>query len=449
MLSKDPNLKLLNNTIKHALKFAQHNKIICEVSANIHIGLSVNIRMQNIDTLEFNNDQRLGVTVYIDNKHGFSQGSVVITELNKAAIENAIIKAQSIATFTNADPYAGLADANLMAKTFIDLDLYHPKKINADFAINLAKQCEQAALDFDKKITNTDGTLFNYNTNFQAIGNSNDFIASTATTSYSLSCATIAEHDKEMQRDYDFTVARCISDLIDYNKIGRQAASYTINRLGARKIATCNTKILFTPRVAVNFFGYLIAAINGDNIANKSSFLLNNLHGKIFPDFINIIDDPFIKRGLASSTFDSDGLATKKQNIITNGVLSTYLLDVYFARKLNLTPTGHANGIHNLLIQANQNILSYDDLIKTMHTGLIVTETIGHGVNLVTGDYSKGAFGFWVENGKIAYPVEEITIAGNLKNMFNNILAVGSDVNYQDNIITGSVLIDNITVAGE
>lgn len=442
------NLEILNTAIKHALQFSKKNQVTCEISASMYVGLSTNIRMQNVDIIEFNNNQTISITVYINKKDGAHQGSVTITELSKKAIEDAILKARSIATFTSSDPFAGLADPNLMAKNFIDLDLYHPKNIDPDYAINTAKICEQAALSFNNSIKNTEGSMFNYGCNFMAIGNSNDFTATLATTNYNLSCTAIAENNNNMQRDYDFTVARCLENIINPEKIGQQAACYAFNRLGAKKIATCNTKVLFNARIASNFLSYLIAAINGKNISNKSSFLLNSLNHKIFPDFINIIDDPFIKRGLASSAFDSDGLATKKQSIITDGILNTYLLNIYFARKLNLSPTGHANGIHNLLITPSASNLTYDELIKTMHTGLIVTETIGHGVNLVTGDYSKGAFGFWVEQGKISYPVEEITIAGNLKNMFNNILAVGSDLNYQNNIISGSILVDNMIVAG-
>ena len=441
---KNKNLNILTTTVKQALQFAKQNNVSCEVSTSISLGLSVNIRHQNIDTIEFHNNQSASITVYF-NQH---QGTVTTTKLNQQAIQDAIIKAKSIAKFTNQDPYAGLADPSLMAKNFKDLDLYHPENIRPIYAINAAKICEQAALNFHPSITNTDGASFNYSYNFTAIGNSNNFIATLAKTNYNLSCTAIAKQHNAMQRDYDFTIARNLQDLITPEEIGKKAALYAYNRLGARKLSTCKTKVLFTPRVAVDLLAYLVAAIDGSNISNKASFLLNHLNKKIFPDFINIIDDPFRKRGLASSTFDIDGIATKKQSIVTDGILNTYLLNVYFARKLKSLPTGHANGIHNLLIKPSKPRLSYNGLLKKMHTGLIVTETIGHGFNSVTGDYSKGAFGFWVEQGKIAYPVEEITIAGNLKTMFKNILAVGSDLDYQNNIITGSILIDNLIVAG-
>ncbi len=438
------NLKLLTTAIQYALKVSKKHNLDCEVSASINIGLSVNVRMQNIDAIEFNNDQKISVTVYF-NHH---QGTATTTELTELAIENAVLKAKSIANFTNPDPYSGLPDPNIMAKNFIDLDLYHPENIEPTLAINTAKICESAALNFNPAIKNSDRTNFSYNSSFIAIGNSNDFIATIPTTSYSLSCEVIAQEKDIMQRDYDFTVARCLHDLIDSEKIGKKAALYALNRLGAKQLATCKAKVLFIPRVASSLLGYLVAAIDGSSISNKASFLLDSLNCKIFPNFIDIIDDPFVKRGLGSNSFDSDGVATKKQNIITAGVLNTYLLSNYFAKKLQLSPTGHGGGIYNLFINSTSPMLSYEQLIQKMHTGLIVTETIGHGVNLVTGDYSKGAFGFWVENGKIMYPVEEITIAGNLKEMFNNIVAIGSDLDYQNNIVTGSILIDSLTIAG-
>lgn len=448
----DKYLKKLTKAIKTVLLFAKKNQAACEVSGSINLGLTVNVRMQNIDTIEFNNNKKLHITVYVDHH----KGSVSTTELDQQSIENAVNKAISIAKFTSIDPYSGLAEPELMAQNIIDLNLYHPENIDANFAINTAKICERAALDYHSAIKNTDGAMFSYNANFVALGNSHDFIGAYPTTSYSLSCAAIAEQAGSMQRDGDFTVARSLKDLINSENIGKKAAIYAVDRLGAKQIPTCKTRILFNPHVGASLFGYLIAAIDGNNISNKSSFLLNKLNTKIFPEFVNIIDDPWIQRGLASASFDMDGIATKKQPIITNGILNTYLLNSYFARKLKLPTTGHAGGIHNLFINnSNFNIHNHTDrwencadLIKQMGTGLIVTETIGHGVNLVTGDYSKGAFGFWVENGKIMHPVEEVTIAGNLNNMFANILAIGTDFNYQNNIITGSVLIDNMTVAG-
>ena len=466
MLAVDKYLQQLNNAIKHVLITAKNLQVKCEVSANINWGTSVNIRLQNIESVEFNHNTRVSITVYKD-QH---QGTVSITSLDNTSLEKALAKAITIAKFTEADPFSGLADPQLITNKFIDnLDLYHPYNINPDLAIIIAKKCELAALNYHKQINNSDGAIFNYTNNIVALGNSHDFIAAYPETSYSLSCTVIAEHNNNMQRDGDFTIARNFEDLILPEIIGNNAGAYAHQRLGAIKSNTCKTKALFIPAVAVRLFRYFIAAISGDNIVNQSSFLLNCINKQIFPDFVEIIDHPFIKRGLKSCFFDSDGIATKKQSIVSQGKLNTYLLNNYFAKKLKLNPTGHANGIHNLFINNKdvicdkliQNLpltkfITYQEIwneresiIKEMGTGLIVTETIGQGVNLVTGDYSTGVFGFWVENGKIAYPVHEVTIAGNLLEMFFNIKHIGTDYDYKNNIITGSVLIDNITVAGK
>lgn len=454
----------LKKSIEKVLLLAKKHGVTCEVAGNVNLGLSVNIRMQNIDTLEFNNNKKLYITVYVDK----NQGTASTTDLTEKSLVATINKAISIAKFTDPDPYAGLADPDLMAKKIIDLDLYHPENIDPSFAINTAKLCEQAAFSASPDITNSDGVMFNYNSSFVAIGNSNDFIGTYPATNYSLSCVAIAEKHGSMQRDGDYTIARNLKNLIKPEIIGAKSAIYATQRLGARKISTCKSKVIFTPEVAAELMGYLVSAIAGNNIANKSSFLLNKLNNRIFPEFINIIDHPLIKQGLKSAAFDSDGLATKKQSIVTNGVLNTYLLNNYFAKKLNLNSTGHASGIHNLFVtdaKCDLNIIEdlYNpinnrstinklekctNLIEQMENGLIVTETIGHGVNLVTGDYSKGIVGFWVQNRKIVYPVEETTIASNLNYMFTNILGLGSDFNYQSNIITGSILIDDITIAG-
>lgn len=459
-MSADKHLLKLTNIVKNTLLIAKQHQVQCIVAANINIGLGVNVRMQQLDTIEYNQNSEISITVY-KNHH---QGTVTTTSLEADHLNQAIEKAISIATFTENDPYCGLADPNLIAKKIIDLDLYHPQNINPKNAINIAKNCEQIGLDYAPCIKNSEGAMFNYNNSFIAIGNSCDFIASCPTTSYSLACNLIAEEKGSMQRDGDYTIARNFQDLTPLEIVGNNAGLYATSKLGAIKIPTNKSKVLFTPRIAAKFFNCLIAAISGHNIANKSSFLIDQINHQIFPKFINIIDEPFIKRGLRSACFDADGVETKSQFIITKGKLNTYLLSNYFAKKLNLIPTGHGNGIHNLFILNNDNIPNINsinpiltktdrweksnDLIQQMQTGLIVTETIGHGVNLVTGDYSKGACGFWVENGKISHPVEEITIAGNLVNMFENIIAIGNDVDYQNNIITGSVLINNITIAG-
>jgi PmbA protein len=461
-------LKELKECVNQVLLLAHKSKVQCEVIGSISIGLSANVRKQQLDTLEFNNNKKLCITLY----DGYNQGTVSITDLSFKSIEDAFFKAISIARLTDSDPYAGLADPSLMAKKIIDLDLYHPETSEIELFINTAKICEEAALA-EPSITNSEGATFTCNNNFTAVGNSNDFFSMYPSSSYSLSCSAIAKNNDHMQRDFDFTCARSLKNLIKPSIIGKRSAIYAHQRLGAHKIATKKTKVLFLPEVAAELIGYLIDAISGYNIANKSSFLIDRLDHKIFPEFVNIIDEPLIKQGLRSAAFDIDGLATKTQPIVTNGVLNTYLLNNYFAKKLQLKPTGHASGIHNLFVldankspslnkiynpsnfqQPNAANNAYklklegcSSLIKAMDTGLIVTETIGHGVNLVTGDYSKGIFGFWVKGGEIVHPVEETTIASNLQDMFKNILAIDQDFNLQSNIISGSMLMDNITIS--
>lgn len=472
-------LSNLTKAIKHVLLVAKHNKVECNVIANLNMGLTVNVRMQELDTIEYNQSNEITIIVY-KNHH---QGAVTTTSLAKDDLNRAIEKAITIARFTEIDPYIGLVDPSLLATNFIDLDLYHPSDIKSEMAIKIAKDCERVGLSYDARITNSEGATFNYSCSCNAIGNSYDFIQAYPTTNYSLGCNLIAQEHGVMQRDGDYTIARNLQDLSSIDVIGNNAGLYAISRLGAIKIVTNKSKVLFTPKIAAQFFNYLIAAIYGRNIANNSSFLINRLNHQILPKFISIIDEPFVKRGLRSGCFDIDGVATKSQYIVRQGVLSTYLLNNYFAKKLNLTPTGHGSGIHNLFIINNNfidpdlnKIVNYRDmvgikannliqdlnkmvdhrdriakannLIQKMQNGLIVTETIGSGVNLVTGDYSKGACGFWVEDGKIIYPVEEITIAGNLTEMFNNIIGIGNDIDYQSNIVTGSVLIDHVTIAG-
>lgn len=484
-MSARDNLLKLTKAIQDTLFFAKKNKVQCRVIANTNIGLGVNVRMHQLDTIEYNKNTAINITVYKDHHIG----TVTTTSLEKHDLQQAIDKAINIAKFTENDPFAELADPNLIAKNFIDLDLYHPQNINPAMAINIATNCEKIGLNYSPYIKNSEGATFNYNSSFTAIGNSHDFIQAYPATNYSLSCNLIAEENSNMQRDGDYTIARNFEDLHPIEIVGNNAGLYATSKLGAIKVATCKSKVLFTPRIAASFFKYLIAAIQGHNIGNKSSFLIDKINLQIFPKFISIFDEPFMKRGFKSACFDTDGIATKSQFIVQQGVLNTYLLSNYFAKKLNLIPTGHGNGIHNLFIINNEelnhklennldhrpqhmqssNVNVYtsfpktssviingmadrwnksENLIKSMKNGLIVTETIGHGVNLVTGDYSKGVCGFWVQDGRISHPVEEITIAGNLANMFNNIIAIGDNIDYQNNIITGSLLIDDITIAG-
>lgn len=466
----------LTAAAKQVLFLAAKAKVKCEVIAKKAWGSTITTRKQELDTLEFINATKVSIAVY-NNQH---QGRVTIGCLDQNDLEQGFNRALAIAKFTQTDQYAGLADPCYLANQRLDLDLYHPYKISTKDAIEITKTCEQAAFNYSSLIKNSDGATFNHESKVIVVANSHDFIATQQQSMYSLGCNIVAEKSNYMEADLDFSIARSFPDLNKAHIIGSNAAAYAVAKLGAKRLSSRRSNVLFTQAVAADLFSYLIAAISGRNIANHASFLLNQLNQQIFPEWIQIIDHPWIIKGLNSSWFDKDGIATKPQSIIKDGVLTTYLLDNYFAKKLVLTPTGHANGIHNLFINNQEidfrqtahifpenfkpnipilpenNAVTYEqiwqqrqDLITQMGTGLIVTETIGDGVNLVTGNYSKGAVGFWVEAGKIVHPVHEITIAGNLLDMFRGIVAIGKDYDYRDNIVSGSVLIENMIIGGE
>lgn len=413
-----------------------------EVGGSASAGLTARVRLGETEVIEFHRDKSLGLTVY----KGKCKGTASITDLTAPAIAAAVQAACRIADYTEADPYAGLADQKDLATNIPDLDLYHAAGITPEQAISRAKECEAAALEYDKEITNSEGAIFSTNDQFYVYGNSKGFFAAYPTTRYSSYCVVIGQRGDSMQRDYDFTVARDVNDLTRLTQIGKNAAEKTIARLGAKKINTCQVPVLFIPKIATGFWGILSSAISGENLFRQSSFLLDCLHKKIFPDHINISEQPFMLKALGSAPFDDEGVQTSAKDIIKDGVLNSYLLSSYSARKLGMQTTGNAGGVHNMCIAPGQQ--DYMQLVKKMHRGLIVTELLGHGTNIVNGDYSHGAVGFWVENGEIAYPVEEITIAGNLKDMFANIVAVGNDLDYRSNVITGSVLLEKMTVAG-
>ncbi len=435
----------LTAVVQKIIDSAMQQSDVTAVSAggSVSSGLSVSVRLGKVDTVEFNRDKSLGITVYKDK----CKGSVSITDFSDAAIIAAIQAACRIATYTEPDIYNGLADKNLLATDIPDLQLNHPAAISAEQAIEYATQCEAAALDFDKRITNSDGGNYATHAGNYVYGNSEGFLAAFPTTRYSASCVVIGQQGDNMQRDYDYTMARDVHDLTALKQVGESAAQKTIARLGARKITTRKAPVLFVPRMAMSLWGCLVSAISGASIYRKSSFLLDSVDKKIFPDFINIYEDPHLLKAIGSAPFDDEGVATKRKMLITEGVLNTYLLGSYSARRLGLQSTGNAGGVHNFTVQAND--LDFAALVKTMHTGLIVTELLGNGTNIVTGDYSHGAAGLWVENGVIQYPVQEITIAGNLCDMFNTVVAVGNDVDRRSNNITGSILLDSMMIAGD
>ncbi|QQX79698.1 metalloprotease PmbA [Shewanella sp. KX20019] len=441
--SIDIELDSLQDAVSMALEYAKTlGTSGAEVAISKQQGLSVSTRMKEVETVEFNKDGALGITLFREGCKGSSSTS----DLSPAAIKQAVKAADDIARFTSADPYNGLADKSLMATEFTELDLYHPQDISPEELSRIAVLAEEAALDTDKRVQTSDGASANAHSSVKVYGNSHGFLHGYCSSRYSLSCVAIGETDGGMQRDYDYTIARKYSELLAPELVGASAAKKTAERLGGRKIATTQLPILFSPEIATGLMGHLVGAISGGSIYRKSSFLLDAIDTQVFPDWFSIDEQPQLVGALASSAYDSEGVATQDRKIIDNGRLATYLLTSYSARKLGLKNTGHAGGIYNWTLSSTGQ--TFDELVKEMGTGLIVTEVMGQGVNSVTGDYSRGAAGFYVENGVILYPVEEITIAGNLKDMYSNIVAVAKDRDLRSSIRTGGILMDKMKIAG-
>lgn len=442
--------------IDHAANWAMLRQVVADIlqnaklqgatasqaAASIDIGLSCTVRLGQVETLEFNRSKAIGVTVY----NGKRKGSTSSSDIDQNSIRQVVDMASKIARYTEEDPHNGLAEAKYLAKDIPDLDLYHYSDIQPEQAVELAKNCEAIALGVDKKINNSEGASFTANLSYQVYGNSHGFLQGFPSSSYSLSCSVIGQEGSAMQRDDDYTVARCFTDLASSRAVGESAAKRTLARLGARKIKTCSVPVMFDPSTARSLLATFIAAISGTNLYRKSSFLLDSLGSQVFAKHINISENPLLPKALGSSAFDGEGVATKQRTIIKDGILQNYVLSSYSARKLGMETTGNAGGVRNLLLEPGKQ--NFTELLTTMGTGLLVTELMGQGINLVTGDYSRGAAGFWVENGVIQYPVEEITIAGNLKDMLINIVAIGNDLDRRGNIITGSILLDKLTIAG-
>ncbi|QDF74016.1 MULTISPECIES: metalloprotease PmbA [Shewanella] len=441
--SIETELNSLKDAVSMALEYAAKlGTSGAEVAISKQQGLSVSTRLKEVETVEFNKDGALGITLFRDGCKGSSSTS----DLSPEAIRRAVKAADDIARFTSEDPFNGLADAELMAKQIEDLELYYPHETTPAELEALAASAEAAALDSDARIKNSDGASANAHTGAKVYGNSHGFLNGYVSSRYSLSCVVIGEQDGHMQRDYDYTVARNFSDLWTPEAVGLKAAQKTLSRLGARKIATTKLPILFAPDVATGLMGHLVGAISGSSLYRKSSFLLDAIDTQIFPEWFSIAEQPHLKGALASACYDSEGVATIDRNIIDSGILSTYLLTSYSARKLGLTNTGHAGGIYNWTLSHTGQ--TFDELVKQMDTGLIVTEVMGQGVNGVTGDYSRGAAGFYVEKGEILYPVEEITIAGNLRDMYRSMVAVGKERDLRSSIRTGAILLDEMKIAG-
>jgi len=420
----------------------QQGASAAEASLSVDKGLSVNVRLGEVETIEYHRSQGLGVTVYF----GQRKGSASSTDLSDKAIKETVAAACRIAQHAAEDEYAGLPDPELLATEFPDLDLYHPWALEAEDAIQLAKVCEDAARAYHPAISNSEGASLNSYQGLRVSGNSLGFLHGMPTTRHSLSCSVIGGTDDAMQRDDWWTVARDAADLESAEAVGRMAAERTVRRLNAQTLSTRQCPVVFAAEVAGGLVGHFIGAIRGGNLYRKSSFLLDYLGKPVFPGFVRIHEQPHLRKGLGSTPYDGEGVATRAHDIIKDGILESYVLSSYSARKLGMKTTGNAGGVHNLTVDPGH--LDLAGLLKQMGTGLLVTELMGQGVNILTGDYSRGAAGFWVENGVIQYPVEEITIASNLRDMYMNIVAVGNDVDLRGNTRTGSILVSEMTVAG-
>jgi PmbA protein len=409
-------------------------------------GMSVTARMGEVETVEMQADRGVSVTVFRQAKSGQHKGSASTSDLSTDSLEKTVAAALQLATYTEADDCAGLAEAEEMATVFPELDLYHPWEISTEQAIAEAIACEKAALESDQRICNSDGATVSTGVDLTVLGNSRGFSAQVLGSGHSLSCAVLAEDAGEMQRDYAWRSARDASELAAAAEIGKEAAERSLQRLGARSLKTAQVPVLFDRRIGRGLFSSLFGAISGGAQYRRNSFLLDSVGQQVLPEWLSLSEHPQLPKGPRSAPFDMDAVATREQHIIKNGVIQQYLLGVYSARKLGLKTTANAGGARNVRLTANANTQA--ELLAEMGTGFWVTELMGQGVNPVTGDYSRGASGFWVENGVAAYPVDNVTVAGNLKDIFLNIRALSADAEANTNIACGAVLIDGMMVAG-
>lgn len=414
-----------------------------EVGASLESGFSVQVRMGEAETVEFNRDKGIGLTVYF----GQRKGSASTSDTSPQALEETVAAACHIARYTSEDSCAGLADKELLAIPYPELDLHHHWHIDTEQAIVLAQECEAAGRKFDQRISNSDGANVATSQSLTVYGNSNDFLGTFMSTRHSLQCSLLAQNQMGMQRDYAYTVARDAQNLLSARAIGELAAEKTVARLNAKRIKTQTVPVIFASEIATGLIGRFLAAIQGGSLYRKATFLLDHLNKPVFAPHINIFEKPHIPGALGSAPFDGEGVLARDRCLIEKGILKDYILSSYSARKLGLRSTGNAGGVYNIELDTSDHDLN--GLIKTMGRGLLVTEVMGQGINMVTGDYSRGATGFWVEHGEIQFPVEEVTIAGNLKDMFQKIVLIGNDINRNSNIATGSILIEDMMVAGE
>lgn len=434
----------LQQTVEFALNFAKKAGAEAEVGITKVAGLSVSSRLEQVENIEFNNDGSLGISVYL----GKRKGNASTSDLQPASIQKTVEAALAIAKYTSEDDCTGLADKEMLAFDAPDLDLYHQADISVDQAVELAIEAEHYGLNTDDHIVNSEGATFNSHSGVRVYGNTHGMLQSYLSSRYSLSCSLISEYQDQLERDYEYTISREFGKLQPAKWVGEQAAIKAVERLNPQRIKTAEMPVIFYNDVATGLIGHLAAAISGGALYRKSSFLLDKLGEQILPDWFAISERPYLLRQLASSAFDSEGVITQNREIITDGVLQTYLMTSYSGRKMGLKSTGHAGGIHNWLVKPNRQG-GLNALLKEMGTGLLVTEMLGSAINSVTGEYSRGAAGFWVENGEIQYPVAEITIAGQLQDMYKHLVAVSDDIEYRSNIQTGSILLEKMMVSGE
>lgn len=414
-----------------------------EVSVSMEQGLGVSVRKGELENLEFNQDRGFGITLYF----GKRKGSASTTDSSQEAIQETVRAAKGIAGHTQEDPYSGLADAALMAKEPVDLGLYDPWTATPEEATAMAVSCEAAGLALDSKLTNSDGAQISTQQALRVYGNSHGFLGAYPSTRHSLSCVLIGEDNNGMQRDYWYSLSRQWQALQDPVEVGEEAGRRTLARLSPRKAPTGKYPVLLAPNLAGGLIGHLNGAISGGAQYRQASFLLDALGQQVLPEWLSIWEEPLMRGGLASAYFDGDGVATRKNRFVDQGYLRSYILSSYSARKLGLETTGNAGGVHNLHLDGPMQ--PRQDLLASVDRGLLITELMGQGVNSVTGDYSRGASGFWIENGEIAYPVAEFTLAGNLKDMLRNIVALADDIDERSSIRAPSMLLESMTVAGQ
>ena len=433
----------LRDAVSFAIETAQKAGATAEVGVTKVSGLSVSTRLQEIENVEFTNDGALGISVYL----GQQKGNASTSDLSEEAIKNTVEAALAIAKYTSPDDCTGLADKELMAFEAPDLALYHGANVDVEQATKLALEAEKSALEYDAKIVNSNGASFNSHTGVRVYGNTHGMLQSYLSSRYSLSCSVIGGELDQLENDYEYTVSREFDALSSADWVGQNCAKKVIARLNPQKLTTREVPVIFLNDVATGLISHLTGAISGGSLYRKSSFLLDHLGKQVLPDWFQISERPHLLKRLASTPFDSEGVRTQDLEIIQDGVLQTYLLTSYSGRKMGMQSTGHAGGIHNWLVKPNLTG-GLTALLRQMGTGLLVTDVMGQGVNIVTGDYSRGAAGFWVENGEIQYPVAEITIAGQLQDMLKNIVAVADDIEHRSNIQTGSILLDKMKISG-